>query len=214
MTLQQRVLNIGCGPKSKSRLHRAFHGPEWDEVRLDIDKSVEPDIVGSIVDMWEVPTASFDAVWSSHNVEHLHAHEVQPAFREIRRVLKPGGFLLVTCPDIEVVARLIAEGKLDEPAYVSSAGPITPIDILFGHGASIASGQRYMAHNTGFSLKRLGDQLVTAGFTEARGLTNVFDLWMVGAAGSLDLARRTLGGLPPLNALFDDQPQAIPAFAR
>lgn len=214
MTLQKRVLNIGCGPKSKSRLHRAFHGPEWDEVRLDIDKSVEPDIVGSIVDMWEVPTASFDAVWSSHNVEHLHAHEVQPAFREIRRVLKPGGFFFVTCPDVEVVARLITEGKLDEPAYVSSAGPITPIDILFGHGASIASGQRYMAHNTAFSLKRLGDQLVAAGFTEARGLTNIFDLWMVGANGSLDLARRTLGAVPPLDALFDDQPQAIPAFAR
>lgn len=214
MTLQLRVLNIGCGPKSKSRLHRAFHGPEWDEVRLDIDKNVEPDIVGSIVDMWEVPTASFDAVWSSHNVEHLHAHEVQPALREIRRVLKPGGFCLITCPDIEVVARLIVEGKLDDPAYISSAGPITPIDMMFGHGASIAAGQRYMAHNTAFSLKRLGDQLVQAGFGEARGLTHLFDLWVVGAAGSLDLARRTLAGVPPLDALFDDVPQAMPAFAR
>lgn len=214
MTLQRRVLNIGCGPKSKSRLHRAFHGPEWDEVRLDIDKTVEPDIVGSIVDMWEVPTASFDAVWSSHNVEHLHAHEVQPALREIRRVLKPGGFVLITCPDIEVVARLVVDGKLDDPAYISTAGPITPIDMMFGHGASIAAGQRYMAHNTAFSLKRLGAQLVEAGFAEARGLTQTFDLWVVGAAGSMDLAQRTLAGIPTLGAMFEDEPQAIPAYAR
>ena len=63
--------------------------------------------------------------------------------REFARVLKPDGFLLITLPDLEEVAKHIARGNLEEPLYVSPpgnspAGPISPIDILFGHRQSMA----------------------------------------------------------------------------
>jgi predicted SAM-dependent methyltransferase len=49
------------------------------ELRLDIDASVAPDIVATMTDMSRVADASVDAVFSSHNIEHLDPHEVPVA---------------------------------------------------------------------------------------------------------------------------------------
>lgn len=102
----------------------------------------------------EVPSQSFDAVWCSHILEHLYAHEVPAALGEFQRVLKTDGFALIACPDLETVAALIVSDGVDSEAYRSSAGPITPLDMLFGHSASLAQGQLHMAHNTGFTCAR------------------------------------------------------------
>jgi predicted SAM-dependent methyltransferase len=37
-----------------------------------------------------------DALYSSHNIEHVFAHEVVPTLKEFRRVLKPDGFVVIT----------------------------------------------------------------------------------------------------------------------
>lgn len=151
-------------------------------MRLDIEPSVKPHIVASITDMQRVPDDSVDAVWSSHNLEHLWAHEVPLALAEFRRVLKPTGFLLLTLPDLTPVAKLVAEGKLEEPAYESAAGPITPLDILFGHGPSLAEGKHFMAHKTGFTATTLQAHLERAGFTTGEVWSEGFDLWAKVAA--------------------------------
>ena len=83
---------------------------------------------------------------------------------EFKRVLKPDGFALVTSPDLEAVASLILDRGLDQVAYTSPAGPITPLDMLFGHSASIAGGYPAMAHKTGFTGASLGRRFVDAGF--------------------------------------------------
>ncbi|MCK4828015.1 methyltransferase domain-containing protein, partial [bacterium] len=118
------VLHVGCGSPHPDQLHQLFHGPEWTEVRIDIDQHVQPDILASIVDMSVVPSECADAVYSSHNLEHLYPHEVPLALREFLRVLKPTGFALISLPDLRAVAELIVADKLDEPAYQSPAGPI------------------------------------------------------------------------------------------
>ena len=84
-----------------------------------------------------------DAVWSSHNVEHLYPHEVPVALAEFRRVLKPEGFAIVTCPDLQAVAELVAQDKLTQPAYQSPSGPISPLDILYGHRPALALGNLF-----------------------------------------------------------------------
>jgi SAM-dependent methyltransferase len=163
------LLHVGCGPADPRKLPPAFFAPgEWHEVRLDIDPGVAPDILGSITDMAAVATASFDAVWSAHNIEHLFAHEVPLALREFRRVLRPGGFALITLPDLQRVAELVAQDRLTEPAYVSPAGPIAPLDMLYGHGAAIAAGNPFMAHRTGFTARSLEAALVAARFDSVR----------------------------------------------
>lgn len=173
------VLNMGSGPRDRRRLHPAFHGESWREVRIDIDPAVAPDIVGDISDMrGTIADASFDALWSSHNIEHLEDHRVAPAFAEMARVLRNDGFALVTCPDLEAVARFVARSGPDVEAYRSPAGPIAAVDMLWGHRASIAAGSPAMAHRTGFGHRRLAALAREAGFPGVRVATfGRFDLW-------------------------------------
>lgn len=73
----------------------------------------------------------------------------------------------------------MATGKLLEPLYESGMGPISPIDILYGHRASMAEGNMFMAHRTGFTQSALRLFLVRAGFAGAvvRQRASHYDLW-------------------------------------
>jgi predicted SAM-dependent methyltransferase len=163
-------LHVGCGPKRKDKTTRGFNTPEWTELRFDIDETVNPDILGTMLDMSGVESGSVDAVFSSHNIEHVYPHEVVVALREFLRVLKPDGFLVVTCPDLQSVCALIAEDKLVEPAYESPAGPIAPIDILYGHRLSMMKGNLFMAHRCGFTQRTLTGTLTEAGFANTASM--------------------------------------------
>jgi predicted SAM-dependent methyltransferase len=173
----RRVLNAGSGALSARSLHPAFTPEVWQETRLDIDAANRPDVVGSVTDLSAFARGTFDAVWSSHILEHLYAHQVASALEEFRRVLKPDGFALITSPDIEAVAAMIVEKGLDHVAYVSQAGPITPLDMLYGHTASIAHGRVYLAHKSGFTAALLGNRLVEAGFSPVYAKRERFELW-------------------------------------
>lgn len=187
------VLHVGCGPRGLRHLHPAFRHPaRWREIRLDLDPAVDPDILCSITDMaGHVADASVSAVWSSHNIEHLFDHEVPQAFAEFRRVLKPDGFVLIRCPDFAAVLEAALAIGLEQEAYRSPAGPITPLDMIFGHRASIARGNRFMAHHTAFTDTRLAQLLMAAGFTEVRTRRETgFDLWAVAMGPEADVKHR------------------------
>jgi len=49
---------------------------------VDINGLNEPDIIGSMTDMSAVGSASMDALFSSHNIEHLYPHQVFLALLE------------------------------------------------------------------------------------------------------------------------------------
>ena len=108
----RKFLHIGCGFNKKDSTTDVFNSPDWHEVRLDIDPSVNPDIVSSIQDMSAIDDDSFDAVYSSHNIEHIYSFDVLKTFNEIHRVLKNDGFLILTCPDLKAICSLIADGKI------------------------------------------------------------------------------------------------------
>jgi len=177
----KKFLHVGCGPKYKNSTTPAFASEDWEEVRLDIDEAVNPDIVSSVLDLRVIDSESFDAIFSSHNIEHVFAHEVPIMLKEFLRVLNTDGFFVVNCPNLIAVARLIVEDKLTEPAYVSPAGPISPLDILHGHGASIERGNEFMAHKTGFTPKSLNSALLEAGFKSVGMLARdaQLDIWAV-----------------------------------
>jgi hypothetical protein len=134
LTQQGVVLHVGSGPYNPNKLHETFRSEAWREIRLDIDPRVKPDIVASLTDMEAVPTASVDAVWSSHNLEHLYAHQVPLALEEFLRVLN-------------------------------------------GHRRSVARGNSFMAHRTGFTATTLRDALTRAGFVDIKVRRSGFDLW-------------------------------------
>jgi len=187
----KQFLHVGCGPKHKDRTTAGFNNPDWHELRLDIDESVNPDIVGTMTDMSAVADASVDAVFSSHNIEHLYPHEVPVALAEFKRVLREDGFVVITCPDLQSVCALIAEDKLTEPAYTSPAGPIAPLDILYGHRPPMARGNLYMAHRCGFTQKVLTGTLQAAGFAAVAGMRRghpCYDLYALATKAAMDEA--------------------------
>jgi len=131
--------------------------------------------------MSALSSGSVDAVFSSHNIEHLYPHEVPLALSEFIRVLNDDGFAVFTCPDLQSVCALVAQNKLTDSAYESPAGPIAPIDILYGHRPAMSQGNLFMAHRCGFTRKVLQGTLQAAGFktvaTMARGRALFFDLF-------------------------------------
>lgn len=186
----KKVLHVGCGPARKAQMPTAFHGDDWQEVRCDIDASAEPDIVADMRDLSGIESGSFDAVFSSHNIEHVFAHEVPVVLSEFARVLRPNGFLVITCPDAQSLGEAIAQGRLLEPLYTSPAGPISAIDILWGHRASIAAGKVYMAHKVGLTAQVLADTLGASGFGSAICARQpaAFALWAVATREKIDPA--------------------------
>lgn len=174
------LLHVGCGRKKIDSTTSGFNDGSWSEVRFDIDPNAKPDIIGTMTDMSNVDSNSIDGIYSSHNIEHLYPHDVPTALNEFYRVLNPSGFVVITCPDLQSVAELVAQDKLTEPAYHSPAGPISPLDILYGHRASMANGNLYMAHRCGFTKKVLAATLQSAGFKSIATFRRVsphFDLF-------------------------------------
>ena len=186
----RKFLHVGCGPKRKTDTTKGFAADHWQEIRLDINPDADPDILGSMTDMKAVDNESVDAIFSSHNIEHLYAHEVPIAIAEFLRVLKPAGFLVVTCPDLKSVCALVADDKLTEAAYVAPAGPIAPLDILYGHRPQMAAGNLFMAHRCGFTQRALDGTLRANGFSTVasmcRGTAPFFDLWALASKSPRD----------------------------
>jgi hypothetical protein len=183
-------LHVGCGTQNKSSL-KGFNSIDWQEIRFDIDPKVNPDLQGSLIDMSLVASKSQDAIFSSHNIEHLFPHEVPIALAEFSRVLKSDGMVVITCPDLQTVCEAILQNKLLEPLYESRVGPIAPIDILYGHRGYISQGNHFMAHKCGFTYSALADCFLDAGFKQifgGRRPTN-FDLWLVAFKSEVELGK-------------------------
>ena len=171
-------LHVGCGPQNKSTC-LGFNNDNWKEIRLDIDKNVNPDIVGTLTDMKLVETGSVDAVYSSHNIEHIFPHEVPIALSEFYRVLKEDGIVVITCPDLQSAGKALTQDKLFETLYESPMGPVTAFDVLFGHRKTTADGNVFMIHKGGFTYSTLDMAFYKAGFKARCGKRVAFALYLV-----------------------------------
>jgi protein O-GlcNAc transferase len=179
---ERKLLNVGAGhPESGAKVPPAFRGGNWREMRLDIDPANRPDILGTMLDMSAVADSSIDAIYSSHNIEHLYPDEIPLAVGEFLRVLKPEGFAVITCPDLQAAAQMIAEDRLLDTAYESPAGPVTPFDIVYSHRQFTGRDKPFMAHHSGFTLKVLIGTLKANGFQAIAGRRRLasFDLWVL-----------------------------------
>lgn len=126
-----------------------------------MDAACQPDLVASVTDMAAIPSGYVDALWTTHCVEHLYAHEIGQAFAEFYRILADDGFACVIVPDLQAIGELLATDRLHEVIYESPAGPVTPHDMIYGFGPAIGRGQTTMAHRCGFTpslmLQRLNE---------------------------------------------------------
>ena len=161
----KRVLNVGGGSKSIP-LPSEYGG--FAHVLLDIDPQGAPDIVLDGRRLGELAPGQFDAIYCSHNLEHYFRHDVPKVLAGFFHVLKPGGFAQIRVPDLPELMRRVVQDKIDleETLYVSPAGPIAPLDVIYGFGRQIeTSGVDFFAHKTGFSDQSLSRAVERAGFS-------------------------------------------------
>jgi predicted SAM-dependent methyltransferase len=173
----RKLLHVGCGRSGREKTHHSFHGPEWEHVRFDIDATVQPDVVGDMRHLDAIEDESMDAVFSSHNLEHLHWNDVFDTLKSFLRVLKDRGRLVVVVPDFELACEQVVRGEGLQTLYTSAAGPITPLDMIFGMRA-MTYDNPYMQHRTGFTDKWLKNVLVDQGFSSVEVVTTEgYDIW-------------------------------------
>lgn len=90
----KKMLNIGCG-------HR-YH-PDWENIDVD---PASPEVKKvDIIKGLPYPDNSFDVVYHSNVLEHLPVALGTKMTAECIRVLKPGGILRISVPDLEKICR-------------------------------------------------------------------------------------------------------------
>ena len=131
--------------------------------------------------MSQVASGSVDAIYSSHNIEHVYPHEVPIVLNEFFRVLSDDGIVVVICPDLQSVSESVVNDKLCDPLYISPEGPISPIDYIYGNREVIKKGNEYMVRKCGFTYSVLDNFFSDAGFQIRYGgrRKEQWDLFMV-----------------------------------
>lgn len=107
MTLERepvgRLLDVGCGA---GRLLRRMQRRGWAVEGVDFDEQAAKKvtqrygITAHVGDLSEcaIPAASFDVIAMSQTVEHLF--DPRATIQECLRILKPGGLLVMTTPNV------------------------------------------------------------------------------------------------------------------
>lgn len=104
----KRFYNIGAG---------GFSHPHWTNVDYDSEwykKSRKKTLRGIQYDLFSleplpIDSNSAEVVYSSHTIEHIVDPAAQRIFSEMHRILKPGGYLRITAPDIDLHYRAYRE---------------------------------------------------------------------------------------------------------
>jgi SAM-dependent methyltransferase len=128
-------------------------------VNVDSRSESGPDVVSDVRDLSFADEHAYDVVRASHVLEHFEFPEMAAVLAEWRRVLRPGGYLVVCVPNNRAIAwRTIVRPKgmrLDDATYANGW-----IQGLFALQLEPA-----MRHKAVFDRKSLTKLLAANGFT-------------------------------------------------
>lgn len=154
-------LNLGCGDK----ILPGYVNVDFAESR----KGNKPDVIADLRAMtFEQDYA--DEILSVHVIEHFYPWEAEALLQHWRTILKPGGLLVLECPNILTAAEML----LKEPERAGRAD---------GKDGQLAMWPLYgdpgwkdplMCHRWGYTPLTLKDLLVRCGFVNVRQEAAVF----------------------------------------
>ncbi|MBL6739578.1 MAG: methyltransferase domain-containing protein [Synechococcus sp. BS301-5m-G54] len=102
-------LNLGCGDKIL---------PGYINIdTVSARKEKKPDIVADIRDLRNIKTSIADEILAVHVIEHFYYWEVIPLLTSWKRILKPGGKIILECPNLLYACKML----LENPGKASSA---------------------------------------------------------------------------------------------
>jgi 2-polyprenyl-3-methyl-5-hydroxy-6-metoxy-1,4-benzoquinol methylase len=150
-----KILDVGCYPYHLSAaLEKMGHNVWGISSTHEPIKNKKVAILNIEIDPFPYKDNTFDLVLCSEIIEHL-PHSPMPALREMYRVAKPAGHVLITTPNI---SRSINQGKM-----LLGRAPTYPISAFLeneGKGSNL-----YHRHNREFTLRELKTLVGTAGWT-------------------------------------------------
>ena len=140
------------------RLHIGGKEPKPGWKILNIAPGDHVDFVGDCADLSQFEADTVDEIYASHVLEHLgYAEELPQALKEFHRVLKPGGVVKISVPDLETLCRVFLHPQADIHARFQV------MRILFG-----GQTDPHDFHKSGLTYEFLRDYLSVAGFREIR----------------------------------------------
>ena len=144
------LLNLGCGD---------IHWDGWINVDAHVGGwkvAAKPDVEADITDL-PFGDNYADVIVAIHVIEHFYKWEVPDVLEEWKRVLKPGGKLILELPSMEKVFSYIANA-MDRKIPMSGTFSFLPLwgDPSFKDPA--------MMHKWGYFFAMLRQDLVKAGF--------------------------------------------------
>jgi predicted SAM-dependent methyltransferase len=143
----QTGLNLGCGDHPIDGL-----------INCDLF-SPRADLKIDILCLTQFADESVDLIEAHHLFEHLSFSERSPALAEWHRVLKPGGRLVLSVPDLPAVCIAWLRGYLLGYSSVDAEGVAYEDRMLFGPQSNPG-----MFHRSGYGRRTLAALLVKSGF--------------------------------------------------
>ncbi|NEQ68059.1 MAG: methyltransferase domain-containing protein [Symploca sp. SIO2D2] len=140
------------------KLHIGGKHPHPDWKIIDIESRPEVDYIANASDLSQFASNSADAIYASHVLEHFYYglnNELINTLTEWHRVLKPGGQLFISVPDLSTLCWLYLNPNL------------MPLErhhlmrIIFGGQTNI-----HDVHKVGFDFEILAMYLEEVGFQE------------------------------------------------
>lgn len=152
--------------------------PDWKI--LDIEARDEVDYIGNASDLSQFEDESIEAIYASHVLEHFYYtlnDELSIALSEWHRVLKQGGQMMISVPDLKTLCWLYTR-----PDTVPQDRFLIMRAIFGGHT------NQYDVHKVGLDFDTLCFYLEKAGFTQCQRVIdfNLFD----------DMSKSVLFGYP------------------
>jgi predicted SAM-dependent methyltransferase len=139
-------------PAMKLHIGGTIASPDWKI--LDVVARPEVDFIGPCTDLGQFADGSIDEIYASHVLEHLGYREELPrALAEWHRVLRPGGQVKISVPDMMKLCGMFAHPQLPPPLL----NPL--LAMMYG-----GQGDAHDFHKMGFTQDILAAFLHAAGF--------------------------------------------------
>lgn len=148
-------LNLGCGDKILDSY-----------INVDIVESragKKPDVICDLHKLEPFPDNYADEILSVHVVEHFWQWEVVDILKEWTRVLKPGGKMIIECPNLISAAQEFL--KNPDIAAVGGQQGQRSMWVFYGDPAWK---DPYMIHRWGYTPNSLGYVMNAAGLVELK----------------------------------------------
>jgi len=138
------ILDIGCGTgyflHSMQQAGWKITGLEPDETARDKAKELYGLIVQSPEVLFQLPPSTFDVITMWHVLEHVH--ELKGYVKQIRRLLKPNGRLLVAVPNYTCYDQYVYKqywAGYDVPRHLYHFSPDAMINLLVEYELKLLS---------------------------------------------------------------------------